>query len=106
MEGPKSDQDGRRFINHFAKATTNKTGAESSQRKLQMNKIIGFLIMLGMTISVVVPAEAWVGPRRPGVGVGRPGAYGVGGLGRVGRPAARPYVRATPYRPYVGPVVR
>ena len=73
-----------------------------------------FLIALSValtTFAAVTPADAWVGvgPGRRGVGVGRPGAYGVGGFGRVGvpgRPVATPRVRATPFRPFVGPVVR
>jgi len=67
------------------------------------------LAVIGITVSAVVPADAWVGvgPGRRGVGVGRPGAYGVGGYGRVRRPVVRrPYVRPTPFRPFVGPVVR
>ncbi len=71
-----------------------------------MKKFLSCLIASGVMLSATVPADAWVGPRRAGVGVGRPGPYGVGGWGRVGRPVARPYVRPTPYRPYVGPVVR
>ena len=70
-----------------------------------------FLIALSValtTCAAVTPADAWVGvgPGRRGVGVGRPGAYGVGGFGRVGRPVSTPRVRATPFRPFVGPVVR
>ncbi len=74
-----------------------------------MKKILSVLLVIGFTVLAVTPADAWVGvgPGRRGVGVGRPGAYGVGGWGRVGRPVARrPYVRATPFRPFVGPVVR
>lgn len=62
--------------------------------------------IIGLIVSTTFPADAWVGPRRPGVGVGRVGVRGVGGIGRVGRPVARPYVRPTPFRPFVGPVVR
>jgi len=62
-----------------------------------MKNFLKILMVFGMTLVTILPANAWVGPRRPGVGVGRPGAYGVGGWGRVGRPVARPYV---------GPVVR
>lgn len=71
-----------------------------------MNRLLFVLTVIGMTFSAVVTADAWVGAYRPGVGVGRPGPNGVGGWGRVGRPVARPYVRPTPYRPFVGPVVR
>ena len=73
-----------------------------------MKKILTVITLIGLSVLTATPADAWVGvgPGRRGVGVGRPGAYGVGGYGRVGRPVARPYVRATPFRPFVGPVVR
>ena len=73
-----------------------------------MKKFLTSALVAATMFATVVPADAWVGvgPGRRGVGVGRPGAYGVGGWGRVGRPVARPHVRATPFRPFVGPVVR
>ena len=73
-----------------------------------MKKLLTSAIVAATMFITIAPVDAWVGvgPGRRGVGVGRPGAYGVGGYGRVGRPVARPYVRATPFRPFVGPVVR
>lgn len=73
-----------------------------------MKKLLTVATIAATLFVTVAPADAWVGvgPGRRGVGVGRPGAYGVGGYGRVGRPVARPYVRATPFRPFVGPVIR
>ena len=66
-----------------------------------------------LAFSFTTTADAWVGvgPGRRGVGVGRPGAYGVGGYGRVGGPGRVGYGvgypgRPTPFRPFVGRVYR
>ena len=73
-----------------------------------MKNVFVALTVAFVSFAAITPADAYlgVGPGRRGVGVGRPGAYGVGGWGRVGRPVAIPRVRATPFRPFVGPVIR
>ena len=81
-----------------------------------VKNILSVMAVIAITLTTVVPADAriGVGPGRRGVGVGRPGAYGVGGygrVGRVGRPVGGVYrrpvvVRPTPFRPFVGPVIR
>jgi hypothetical protein len=63
--------------------------------------MIGAAALLAMANST---ANAWVAG--PGVGVGRPGVRGfggVGGPGRVGLGVGRPG-RPTPYRPFTGRV--
>lgn len=73
-----------------------------------MKKIITAIISCVLLAATAIPADAWVGvgPGRRGVGVGRPGAYGVGGYGRVGRPGVGVGYpgRPTPFRPFVGRV--
>ncbi|MCC3246472.1 hypothetical protein LG047_14290 [Methylocystis sp. WRRC1] len=71
-----------------------------------MKKILTAIAALVLLAATSIPADAWV--RGPGVGVGRPGARGFGGVGGPGRVGVGPGLpgRPTPYRPYVGRVYR
>lgn len=71
-----------------------------------MKKIITAIFTVAVLSATTIPADAYLGAFRPGVGVGRPGVRGfggVGGPGRVGLGVGRPG-RPTPLRPFVGRV--
>lgn len=67
-------------------------------------KIIATALAASLLFAATIPAEAYVGLYRPGVGVGRPGVRGLGGVGGVGRPGVGVGLpgRPTPLRPWAG----